>query len=200
MLLHSWRRRGTIREMNTTSVSLLQRLRRPDEAGAWERFVQLYTPLIYQWACRAGLQESDAADLVQDVFVLLLRKLPEFDYDQHGSFRAWLHAVTLNLWRTRLRRHKLPTDPGVSPDGVAAPDGVAEFDEAEYRDHLVRRALELLRTDFEEATWRAFWECVFNDRPTAEVAAELGMSAGAVRTAKCRVLARLRQELDGLLS
>jgi RNA polymerase sigma-70 factor (ECF subfamily) len=186
--------------MNTTSVSLLQRLRRPDEPGAWERFVELYTPLIYDWARRAGLQESDAADLVQDVFVLLLRKLPEFDYDRDGSFRAWLHAVTLNLWRTRLRRRSLPTEPGVSPDGVAAPDGVAEIAEAEYRDRLVRRALELLRTDFEEPTWRAFWECVVNDRPTAEVAAELGMSAGAVRTAKCRVLARLRQELDGLLS
>jgi RNA polymerase sigma-70 factor (ECF subfamily) len=186
--------------MNTTSVSLLQRLRRPDEPGAWERFVQLYTPLIYRWACRAGLQESDAADLVQDVFVLLLRKLPEFDYDRHGSFRAWLRAVTLNLWRTRLRRRGLPTDPAASPDGLPAPDGVAELAEAEYRDQLVRRALELLRTDFEPPTWRAFWECVVNGRPTAEVAAELGMTAGAVRTAKCRVLARLRQELDGLLS
>ncbi|HEX5272894.1 MAG TPA: sigma-70 family RNA polymerase sigma factor [Gemmataceae bacterium] len=186
--------------MNTTSLSLLQRLRRPDEPGAWERFVRLYTPLIYDWARRAGLQESDAADLVQDVFVLLLRKLPEFEYDRHGSFRAWLHAVTLNLWRTRLRRKVLPTEAGLSPDGVPAPDCVAEIAEAEYRDRLVRRALELLRTDFAEPTWRAFWECVVNDRPTAEVAADLGMSAGAVRTAKCRVLARLRQELDGLLS
>jgi RNA polymerase sigma-70 factor (ECF subfamily) len=185
--------------MNTTSVSLLQRLRRPEEAGAWERFVQLYTPLIYHWACRAGLQESDAADLVQDVFILLLQKLPEFDYDRHGSFRGWLRTVTLNLWRTRLRRRSLPTEPGASPDGVAAPDGVAELAEVEYRDQLTRRALELLRTDFEPTTWRAFWECVVNARPTAEVAAELGMSAGAVRTAKCRVLARLRQELDGLL-
>jgi len=186
--------------MNTTSVSLLQRLRRPNEPGAWERFVQLYTPLIYHWARRSGLQDSDAADLLQDVFVILLRKLPEFDYSRDGSFRAWLRTVSMNVWRTRLRRRSVPTDPGVSPDGVAAPDGVAELAEAEYREHLVRRALELLRTDFEPTTWRAFWECVVNDRPTAEVAAESGLSAGAVRTAKCRVLARLRQELDGLLS
>jgi RNA polymerase sigma-70 factor (ECF subfamily) len=186
--------------MNTTSLSLLQRLRRPGEPGAWERFVQLYTPLIYHWACRAGLQESDAADLVQDVFVLLLRKLPDFDYNRDGSFRAWLRTVTMNLWRTRLRRRNVPTDPDASPDGVAVADGVVELAEAEYRDDLVRRALELLRTDFEPTTWRAFWESVVNDRPTAEVAAELGLSAGAIRTAKCRVLARLRQELDGLLS
>src|SRR5690348_2394285 len=144
--------------MNTTSVSLLQRLRRPEESGAWERFVQLYTPLIYHWACRAGLREADAADLVQDVFLLLLRKLPEFDYDRHGSFRGWLRTVTLNLWRTRLRRRVLPVEPGASPDGAATPDGVAELAEAEYRDQLVGRALDLLRTDFEPATWRAFWE------------------------------------------
>ncbi len=56
-----------------------------------------------------------------------------------------------------------------------------------------------MRTDFLPATWQAFWECVVNGRPAAEVGAELGLSAGAVRVAKCRVLARLRQELDGLL-
>jgi RNA polymerase sigma-70 factor (ECF subfamily) len=186
--------------MDTTQASLLQRLRRPDDRGAWERFVQLYTPLIYDWARRAGLQEADASDLVQDVFTLLLAKLPEFDYDRHGNFRGWLRTVTLNLWRTRLRQRGLPIAPDGAADGVAAPDGVAELAEEEHRSHLLRRALELLRTDFETPTWKAFWECVVNGRPTVEVAAELGMNAGAVRTAKCRVLARLRQELDGLLS
>jgi len=186
--------------MDSTQASLLQRLRRPDDRGAWERFVQLYTPLIYDWARRAGLQEADAADLVQDVFILLLAKLPEFDYDRHGSFRAWLRTVTLNLWRTHLRQRGLPMAPDGAAADVAAPDGVAELAEEEQRGQLLRRALELLQTDFEPPTWKAFWECVVNDRPTAEVARELGMSAGAVRTAKCRVLTRLRQELDGLLS
>jgi hypothetical protein len=54
-----------------TSVSLLQRLRQPHDKEAWERFVQLYTPLFFYWARRAGLREHDAADLVQDVFTTL---------------------------------------------------------------------------------------------------------------------------------
>jgi RNA polymerase sigma-70 factor (ECF subfamily) len=38
--------------MDRTPASLLERLRRPDERQAWDRFVELYSPLIYFWACR----------------------------------------------------------------------------------------------------------------------------------------------------
>src|SRR5262245_6236650 len=65
--------------MLTTSDSLLHRLRHPSDGEAWARFIQLYTPVLHRWANRLGLQEADAADLVQDVFGLLLRKLPEFE-------------------------------------------------------------------------------------------------------------------------
>ena len=80
--------------MNTTSFSLLERLRQPSDSAAWDRFVELYTPLLFYWGRRAGLQSADAADLVQDVFEVLLRKLPEFQYDRQKSFRSWLRTVT----------------------------------------------------------------------------------------------------------
>src|SRR5947207_15381474 len=85
--------------MTKTPASLLERLRQPFEPEAWSRFVALYTPLIYSWARRVGLQEPDAADLVQDVFVTLLQVLPTFAYDRRQSFRKWLRTVTLNRWR-----------------------------------------------------------------------------------------------------
>ena len=90
--------------MDSTPVSLLERLRRPAEQAAWERFVRLYTPLLCQWARRLGLRGADAADLVQDVFVVLVQKLPEFRYDPRRRFRGWLWTVTLNKWRERRRR------------------------------------------------------------------------------------------------
>jgi RNA polymerase sigma-70 factor (ECF subfamily) len=68
--------------MNTTPVGLLERLLAPHSRDAWDRFVELYTPFLYYWARRIGLQESDAADLVQEVFAVLLQKLPEFSYEQ----------------------------------------------------------------------------------------------------------------------
>jgi RNA polymerase sigma-70 factor (ECF subfamily) len=71
--------------------------------------------------------------------------------------------------------------------------------ETEYRHWLVGRALELMRAEFQPTTWKACWECVVNSRPAADVAAELGISVGAVYMAKSRVLSRLRQELTGLL-
>jgi RNA polymerase sigma-70 factor (ECF subfamily) len=186
--------------MHTTPVSLLERLRRPEEHQAWEQFVALYTPLLYHWARRAGLQAQDASDLVQDVLVLLLRKLPEFTYDRGKSFRSWLRTVTLNRWRQSLRKRGLPvgTD-GVNLNELPQDDPAAELWEEEYRRHLVRRALDLMRADFQPSTWKACWEYVVQGRPAAEVAAELGISVGAVHAARLRVLARLREELKGLL-
>src|SRR5437588_12146897 len=108
--------------MNTTSVSLLQRLRLPDSQAAWERFVDLYTPLIFLWAVRAGLPAQDAGDLVQDVFTTLLQKLPAFDFGRGESFRAWLKTITLNRWRDLRRRAALRTHAGAEAlENVPAP-------------------------------------------------------------------------------
>jgi RNA polymerase sigma-70 factor, ECF subfamily len=92
--------------MSDTPASLLERLRDPKADEAWGRFVELYSPLLLYWARRVGLREPDASDLVQEVFVVLLRKLPEFQYDARKGFRSWLRTVTLNRWREiRRQRH-----------------------------------------------------------------------------------------------
>jgi RNA polymerase sigma-70 factor, ECF subfamily len=187
--------------LHTTSFSLLESLRRPGDESAWKRFTDLYAPLLYGWARRLGLQPQDAADLVQDVFAVLIRKLPEFRHDRQHTFRSWLQTVLLNKWRDRQRRHgETPLDAnGAVLREVAVPDEVEALGEAEYRQGLVKRALEIMKSDFHATTWKACWEYVVMDRPAAEVAAELGISVGAVYVAKSRVLNRLRQELEGLL-
>ena len=180
-----------------TPGSLLERLRQPAAAEAWARFVELYTPLVYCWARRAGLQEADAADLVQEVLVVLFQKLPEFTYDPNRSFRSWLRTVTLNKWRER-RRRQLPVA-GPAPLDVAADDPLSALEDREYRQHLVQRALASLRPEFPATTWAAFQEHVIAGRPAAEVAQALGVRLGTIYAAKSRVLARVRRELDGLL-
>jgi len=187
--------------MDQTSPSLLERLRQPAEQEAWARFVKLYTPFLYDWAHRLGLNEPDAADLVQDVFVVLVQKLPEFTYDQHRSFRSWLGTVLRNKWRDHQRQRAVRALHAREPLGedLAGPDENAAFAEAEYRQHLVSRALRLMQAEFQPRTWQACWEHVVSGRPAAEVAAELGLSIDPVYAAKSRVLRRLRQELQGLL-
>jgi RNA polymerase sigma-70 factor (ECF subfamily) len=187
--------------MKDTPVSLLERLRQPGEQAAWDRFVQLYTPLLLHWANRLGLHDQAARDLVQDVFTVLVEKLPEFRYDPHKRFRAWLWTVTANKCRERRRRPALPVTQAEEGqlEELPGPDTTEAVSEAEYRRYLMQRALQLMQTEFQPTTWQAFWECVVADRPAAEVAAALGLSIDAVYTAKSRVLRRLRQELAGLL-
>lgn len=187
--------------MNTTSPSLLQRLRQPDAREAWARFVHLYTPLLHHWARRLGLPAQESADFVQDVLVKLVQTLPHFTYDRNRRFRGWLWTVTINQWRQQCRRRQqleTATD-GDRAVEAAVPDGVELLAEDEYRNYLVGRALRLMQTEFQPATWKAFWECVAAGRPAADVGAKLGMSVNAVYAAKSRVLRRLREELDGFL-
>lgn len=183
--------------MYTTSASLLQRLRALTQGDDWERFVRLYTPLLHRWARRLGLQDQDAADLVQDVLVVLVRKLPEFRYDRRRSFRSWMFTVLKNKWQDRR-----PTNESFALLETDEPEAPAEADsieEREYRQYVLNRALQLMKAQFAPSTWQACWETVVKGRPAADVASELGITTNAVYLAKARVLAKLRQELDGLL-
>ncbi len=186
--------------MHTTSVSLLERLRLPQEEKAWERFVELYTPLLIYWARNAGLQTQDAVDLVQDVFVTLLQKLPEFRYDQSKSFRSWLRTIVMNKWRDgqrKVQRRPAAGEKGLS--GVADKSGADAFWEREYREQLFRRALEIMKAEFEPATWQACWAVVVEGRSSRDVAKELGMTENAVYLAKFRVMRKLRREFEDML-
>ena len=187
--------------MEQTSSSLLLRIRQTTDQAAWKRFIDLYTPLLYIWACRLGLQAEDAADLIQDVITTLVQKLPDFHYDRHKSFRTWLRTVATNRWRDTQRRRAAAlrggNDAGLAD--LAAPEQADALWEAEYQQHLFAQATRIMQGDFQPATWKACWLLVVEGRSGAEVAAELGMTVDAVYAARSRVLRRLRQELDGLL-
>jgi RNA polymerase sigma-70 factor (ECF subfamily) len=162
--------------------------------------VDLYTPLLYHWARRAGLQEQDAADLVQDVLTLLVRKLPEFTYDRQRSFRSWLRTVTLNKLREKQRRPSpVLLETGARPEDILGPDELQALEDAEHHRHLIQHVLKVIEPDFPPLCWKAFQEYVVAGREAAEVAAELHVRIGTVYAAKSRILARLRQELNALL-
>lgn len=187
----------------STSSSLIARVQARDPA-AWKRLVDLYGPLVYRWSRRAGVPAGDAPDVVQEVFRSVDGHVREFRRRRPGdSFRGWLWTITRNHSRDYFRRraHQHPAAGGSDahqrllqvpqPDALEADQAVA----GEARHGLLHRALELIHVEFEEPTWRAFWRTTVEGASAAEVAAELGLSAGAVRQAKYRVLRRLRQEL-----
>jgi RNA polymerase sigma-70 factor (ECF subfamily) len=179
---------------------------RASDPGAWRRLVYLYSPLLFAWGRQAGLSEEDAADVVQEVWHAVARTVERFDHTGPGAtFRGWLYTVTRNKVRDHFRAASArPRAEG----GSVAYSRLAELPECESEESradpaageagLVRRVLELIRRDFEEQTFRAFWRTAVDDRPAAEVAAELGTTVEAVYQAKSRVLRRLREELGGL--
>jgi RNA polymerase sigma-70 factor, ECF subfamily len=187
--------------MYTTSATLLERVRQRTDHASWDRFVGLYTPFLYHCGLRLGLSEADAADAVQDVFLILLDKLPTFQYEPGKSFRAWLRTVTVNKCRERFRRRREVAAGGSEQglDLVPGPTALDDFFDAEHNQHIVAQALKLMQSEFESTTWQACWQTTVEDRPAADVAAELGITTNAVYVARSRVLRHLREELRDLL-
>lgn len=186
---------------NTTSFTLLERVRRADDQVAWTRFVDLYAPLIFDWGCRAGLNETDAADLSQEVLIQLLAELPKFEYSPaRGRFRDWLRTVTVNKCRELQRKKK---DVACGGD-----DRMSQFEdskpgqafwEIEYQQRVIARALQLMQTDFETRVWQAAWKQLVDDQKPAAVAEELGISVASVYQARSRVVRQLREQLQYLI-
>jgi RNA polymerase sigma-70 factor (ECF subfamily) len=189
---------------NPTSLSLLNRVRGQDQA-AWQRLLYLYSPLVQYWCQRWGAQGADAEDIRQDVFLAVSRRLETFRRDRPGdTFRGWLRVIAhrkfLDYCRTR-NRHPTPLE-AVDRHWHDVPDPVADERDEDSPDEVRRlyhRALELVRSEFEDKTWRAFWSCAVEGRLPAEVGADMDMTPAAVRKAKSRVLSRLREELGELL-
>jgi RNA polymerase sigma-70 factor (ECF subfamily) len=191
-----------------TSLTLLQRLR-ASEPDAWSSLVRLYTPLLYHWCARAGVQGADADDVVQDVFKSVAAHLEGFRRDRPGdTFRGWLRVITRNQVLLHFRKSgRQPqgsggTDAFLRLNEVADPvaDLPDEADAQAETDGLRQRALELVRDQFEERTWRMFWVTFVEDRSPVDVAAELGVTPAAVRKAKSRVLHRLKAEFADLIA
>lgn len=189
-----------------TRVTLLNRLKSGRDADAWREFFQLYGPVVYSFARNRGLQDADAADLMQEVLRSVARNADKMDYDpKKGTFRGWLYTVTRNKIYNFLTANKNRPKASGDPEVWERIDKVADNDqgldatwELEYQRQLAAKAMENVKSEFQKATWEAFWKTAVEGRPANEVGAELNMTAGAVYVAKSRVLARLREEVKKL--
>jgi RNA polymerase sigma-70 factor (ECF subfamily) len=193
-------------EQPITRPSLLLRVRNPRDEEAWREFVELYGSLIYRFASKRGLQDADAADLTQNVFHVLAGEMRRLDYDpRRGSFRGWLYAVVRNHVNNFFHRQKRGLrgsgDTGIQDllEKQEQPEAQNEaLWEEEYERRLFRWAAERVRGHFQEASWQAFWQTAVEGKNAGDVAKELGITVGAVYTAKSRVLDAIRREVQQL--
>jgi RNA polymerase sigma-70 factor (ECF subfamily) len=180
-------------------------LRDARNAEAWEQFVDIYAPLVHGFCRRRGLQEADAADVAQDVMTVVAQAIRKFEYDpQKGKFRNWLLTVVRSKFNNFVARQRRQPEPvGVSTLELQLTAAATEASDAsgweeDYYRRIFHWAAERIRGEFSESTWQAFWRTGVEGRDGKDVADALGLSIGAVYTAKCRVIARLREEIQSV--
>jgi RNA polymerase sigma-70 factor (ECF subfamily) len=192
--------------MAETSASLLERLRDRSDSLAWNRLVDLYSPLICSWLRRHGLPSEDAEDLAQEVLGVVVREVSRFRHNgRAGAFRAWLRTIATNCLRQSLRKRrseKAVHAPDITPMLDSLEDPSSDLSRRWDREHdefVLHRLLDLIEPDFRPETWLAFRRQVLDGESAKAVAAELGLTINAVLIAKSRVLSHLRQSAAGLV-
>jgi RNA polymerase sigma-70 factor (ECF subfamily) len=186
-----------------TRPSLLVRIRDGEDRDSWSQFVAIYAPLVYGFLRKRGLQDSDSADITQEVMMSVAAAVKSFEYDPAlGSFRGWLFTIVQNrlrnFWRGDGRQTGGTGDTQAHELLMAQPDprGTEGDDwNRDYERQLFRRATDRVRGCFNDSTWRAFWITAVEGRSAKEVASALRMSVAAVHLAKGRVIRRIKREV-----
>ena len=191
--------------MSETDRSLLERLGDRADSASWQQLLDIYTPLIRDWLRRHGVHPSDAEDLTQEVFGVVVHELPRFRHNRRrGAFRAWLRSIATNClrrsWRSRPRETTGWDDFLAMLDQLEDPaSDLSRRWDREHDRHVIDRLLDIIEREFRPTTWRAFRRQALDGEPAEAVAAELNLSVNAVLIAKSRVLQRLRRLAEGLV-
>jgi RNA polymerase sigma-70 factor, ECF subfamily len=190
-------------EFPETSDSLLVQVQDPANRDAWERFAQIYRPVVVRTALARGLQHADAHDLAQQVMMAVAKAVGAWEKrDGSTRFRHWLSRVTKNaILNTLMRRPQDQALGGSSMNDllqdVVDQEGVTtELMETEYRRELYLRAAQIVKQEFRPDSWLAFEMSVAGNATIEEVATTLGKSQGAIYTARSRIMYRLRQVIS----
>jgi len=186
----------TNKSIPLTSASLLLQVRDPANHRSWERFQNIYGPIIQAFCRRRGFQEADIDDISQEVLIAVVNSIRSFDYHpESGRFRSWLATVTANKSRNHVRRNQRLHE--VSVDWIEMLADRPENDSiwnTLFVERIFAVACDNVRDSFEPNTWRCFELAWVERQPSREVASELGIPVYSVYVNKSRVLKRLEQE------
>jgi len=193
--------------MQTTSVSLLDRLGNSATDRDWQRLLEIYRPFIRSVTRAYPMLASQADDVTQEVMLVLMRELPTFQRQRQGSFRAWLRNITVNQLRIAIRKSKkFPQNSSEAKDldfqlsqlDDPSSELARQWDE-QHDKFVLAQVMASVKGDFQSATWEAFQMYAVRGEPASEVAKKLGLSLNSVLLAKSRVIKRMRAEAAGLV-
>ena len=184
----------------------------------WRTFLFLYGPMMKVWMRKAGvMNETDKDDIQQEVQRSVVGSIQSFQFGSgKGSFRGWLRTIVRRRVADWMRSKKLEknehgewvggeifSDEAIEAHGLKEEEDriraeESDPDEQDEDKRLKLRALEMIKNEFEDRTYQMFWSATAEGRSTADIAADFKVSQAAVRMAKSRVLARLKQLVPDL--
>jgi RNA polymerase sigma-70 factor (ECF subfamily) len=200
----------TADELTATRTTLLQRLKNWQDQSSWQDFFDTYWKLIYSGALKAGLNEAEAQEVVQETMISVAKHMPTFEYDRAiGSFKAWL--LTMTRWRItdqlRKRRRLAAHDSVDDTDADARMTGkmmdpVSEcldaLWDAEWQKNLLDAAIDKVRRRLDPQKYQIFDFYVNKEWPSDDVAKAFGISIDQVYLAKHRVTEMITEEVKRL--
>ena len=188
-------------EFPETNYSLIARVKDLGDGASWAEFLGIYQPVVFRMARRRGLQDADAQDVMQQVFLSIARSIEGWTAaEDQPPFRAWLTTIARNAITKSLTRRPRDAATGSTSvmellDAEASPEATTAEIQAEARRQIVRWAAEQIRHDFSEGTWTVFWQTAIKGIAIADVAKATGRSAGSIYVARYRVTARLKDKV-----
>ncbi len=196
-----------------TRQSLLSRLRDWNDQEGWQRFFDLYWRLIYEVALKAGLNEAEAQDVVQETVISVAKQMPGFRYDPaRGRFKGWLLQITRRRIADLVRKRMQAVGAtGGAPvemlgmehlDGALDPatDSLEAIWEKEWESHIFTTATAAVKQQVRPEHYQLFDLYALQKWPIRKITATLGVNAGQVYLAKHRVSALLKKEIAKLES
>lgn len=189
-------------EFPETNLSLIARVKDLGDGASWVEFLGIYQPVVYRMARRRHLQDADAQDVMQQVFLSISRSIERWEAgDGQPPFRAWLATIARNAITKALARR--PRDQATGTTSAAdilenepAVEATASEILAEARQEIIRWATEQIRSEFSDEIWQIFQQTAIHGVPIADVAKSSGRSTGSIYVARFRIIARLKEKIQ----
>lgn len=186
--------------VGTTHLSFLGRLRDRSNPVGWTEFNNRYRELLYRYARRRGASHIEAEDVAQEVTLYLFKAMDRFEYNPaRGRFRGYLHCAVANSLSRRQTRNARQ-EKGVDPEKLEALAKGSDASDAEWERewqlHKLRTALQAISSEFEPLTLNVFRMHVLEGCGVDDTAKRLELSKSSVYQAKCRVLKRLKEQIE----
>ncbi len=198
-------------EVPPTRPSLLRKARNLEDQDSWQDLYDIYSKMISRAAVRAGLNEWEAQEVLQETMIRLAKKLPQFEYDRKvGSFRGWLMRTTRWGINDQFRRRGLlarrSTDRGTRTGRTATVaripdprgDVLEEHWEREWKESVLEAALEHVKASVSPPQFQIFDCYVLKQWQVEKVARILGVSPASVYLAKSRIQPLVEKEVRRL--